>query len=97
MHVTGFTACGPTLVFGGEKHLNKGILNTSSEIIYPRLLTCSILSTFKSVQWLSCGLDHCLVISQEGQVFTWGYGVSGVLGHGDYSSYTKPKLVEGGL
>ena len=37
------------------------------------------------------------MISQEGRVFTWGYGVSGVLGHGDYSSYTKPKLVEGGL
>lgn len=23
--------------------------------------------------------------------------MSGVLGHGEYSSYTKPKLVEGGL
>jgi alpha-tubulin suppressor-like RCC1 family protein len=28
---------------------------------------------------------------------TWGYGASGVLGHGDYVSFTQPKLVQGGL
>lgn len=28
---------------------------------------------------------------------TWGYGGSGVLGHGDYLTFTKPKFVNGGL
>ena len=46
---------------------------------------------------LSCGFDHCLAVTQDGHAVTWGYGVSGVLGHGDYLSYSKPKLVEGGL
>jgi alpha-tubulin suppressor-like RCC1 family protein len=35
-----------------------------------------------------------MAIGFEGQVFTWGYGVSGVLGHGDYQSQLKPKLVD---
>ncbi len=30
-------------------------------------------------------------------MFTWGFGVSGVLGHGDYKSILKPKQVEAGL
>ena len=27
---------------------------------------------------------------------SWGYGASGCLGHGNYTSYTQPKLVTGG-
>ena len=46
---------------------------------------------------ISCGVDHCIAVTSNGQVATWGYGGSGVLGHGNYVSYTKPKLVIAGL
>ena len=45
---------------------------------------------------LSCGLDHCLAVTDDGKAVTWGYGGSGVLGHGDYVTYIKPKFVLGG-
>jgi len=32
----------------------------------------------------------------SGSVVTWGYGASGALGHGDYVSYTQPKLITSG-
>lgn len=43
------------------------------------------------------GLRHSAVISKEGDLYTFGNGNWGVLGHGteDKVSFTKPKLVEG--
>lgn len=41
-----------------------------------------------SVTWISCGFEHCIVLTVFGQVASWGYGASGCLGHGDYISYT---------
>ena len=61
-----------------------------------RLLTPSILRFFMSnpVQWLSCGFEHCAVVTVEGEVFTWGYGGSGALGHGNTLSYATPTRVQ---
>ncbi|XP_053387860.1 uncharacterized protein LOC123541853 [Mercenaria mercenaria] len=40
------------------------------------------------------GADHVIVVTTESQVFTWGEGSKGQLGHGDTVSLTKPKAVE---
>ena len=40
---------------------------------------------------LSCGFEHCLALTSTGQVYSWGCGASGCLGHGDYFSYIEPK------
>ena len=37
---------------------------------------------------------HSLVVSDSGDVYSWGYCNSGQLGHGDYASQSKPKHVE---
>lgn len=37
-----------------------------------------------------------MVLTVYGTVATWGYGASGCLGHGNYISYTQPKLITGG-
>ena len=44
--------------------------------------------------WLSCGFEHCALVTCEGKVMTWGYGASGCLGHGDTNSYGFPKLIK---
>jgi hypothetical protein len=59
----------------------------SSEILY------SLCKT--SVSLLTCGFEHCVVLTKGGTVASWGYGESGCLGHGNYISYTCPKLVKG--
>lgn len=50
-----------------------------------------------NVQKLRVGLRHSAVISEEGQLYTFGQGNWGVLGHGNENNvnFTKPKLVEG--
>ena len=59
------------------------------------LLTHKIAKSIanNSAIWLSCGFEHCALITCEGKVMTWGYGSSGCLGHGNTNSYGFPKIV----
>ncbi len=61
------------------------------------ILNAEILGSFAqtSVTMITCGFEHCTVLTRAGTVATWGYGASGCLGHGNYISYTSPKLVRG--
>lgn len=43
---------------------------------------------------ISTGFEHCICLMSSGQVYTWGYGGSGCLGHGDYESLEQPRKVE---
>ena len=54
----------------------------------------SSLST--PITWISCGFEHCLLSTVYGTVASWGCGASGSLGHGNYMSYTEPKIIETG-
>lgn len=47
----------------------------------------------RNISWVSFGFEHCAIVTMNGQVFTWGYGASGVLGHGSLLSCTFPTLV----
>lgn len=47
-----------------------------------------------SVSKIACGQWHTAIISSTGQLFTYGDGTFGVLGHGDTCSVVKPKEVE---
>jgi len=40
-----------------------------------------------------CGKEHCLLLTEHGQVFSWGGGSRGQLGHGNLLSEEKPRLV----
>ena len=43
---------------------------------------------------VGAGDSHVLAITAEGEVYTWGVGFYGCLGHGDETSRATPKLVE---
>ncbi|KAI4981196.1 hypothetical protein ZWY2020_021681 [Hordeum vulgare] len=47
-----------------------------------------------SVLKIACGQWHTAIISSSGQLFTYGDGTFGVLGHGDTLSVARPKEVE---
>jgi hypothetical protein len=47
-----------------------------------------------SAVWLSCGFEHCALVTSSGKIMTWGYGASGCLGHGDTLSAGFPRLVQ---
>lgn len=48
----------------------------------------------KDVVDVACGGAHSAAITTAGELFTWGKGRYGRLGHGDSEDQLKPKLVE---
>nr|XP_026484631.1 probable E3 ubiquitin-protein ligase HERC2 isoform X1 [Vanessa tameamea] len=48
-----------------------------------------------SITKVACnsGGKHCLALSADGEVYSWGEGEDGKLGHGNRVSYDRPKLV----
>lgn len=47
-----------------------------------------------SITDIACGSAHSAAITSSGNLFTWGKGRYGRLGHGDSEDQLKPKLVE---
>ncbi|KAL4128653.1 hypothetical protein PRIC2_007637 [Phytophthora ramorum] len=44
---------------------------------------------------VDAGECHSCALSDEGDVFTWGFGSSGALGHGNRDNCLEPRLLEG--
>ena len=45
------------------------------------------------VRQVVCGKEHCMLLTEHGQVYTWGGGSRGQLGHGTLTSEEQPRLV----
>lgn len=50
----------------------------------------------KRVRDIACGSAHSAAITSGGELYTWGLGQYGRLGHGDNVTQLKPKLVSRG-
>ena len=42
----------------------------------------------------ACGSRHVLALGSDGQVYSWGFGGDGQLGHGDLEIQTSPRLIK---
>ncbi len=60
------------------------------------LIWCGVLAG-KAVAEVSCGILHVLARGESGDVYTWGDGSSGQLGHGDLCDQLLPRRVAGEL
>ena len=38
-----------------------------------------------------CGKEHCMLLTEHGQVYSWGGGSRGQLGHGTLNSEDSPR------
>jgi len=47
----------------------------------------------KHVREITCGSNQSAAITSNGELYTWGSGEDGCLGHGDTSNQLKPKQV----
>lgn len=61
----------------------------SRKVVHLGLLSSSKTVVTRAGPW------HALAITECGEVFTWGVGRNGRLGHGSDSSEVQPRLVEG--
>jgi alpha-tubulin suppressor-like RCC1 family protein len=46
------------------------------------------------VRAVEAGAAHCLVVSSDGEVYSFGHGARGRLGHGVEQSQQTPKVIE---
>lgn len=48
----------------------------------------------KKIRDIACGSAHSAAISSQGDLYTWGLGEYGRLGHGDNNTLLKPKMIQ---
>lgn len=47
----------------------------------------------KRIRDIACGSSHSAAITSSGELYSWGLGEYGRLGHGDNTTQLRPKLV----
>jgi E3 ubiquitin-protein ligase HERC2 len=91
------TRDGTVYSWGTCDNLSLGHGDDVTRVFGPRKIEA--LSGIRIVQ-VDAGDTSCAAVSEEGEVFTWGWGGSfwsgnGGLGHGNSATQTRPALVEG--
>ncbi|GMJ05470.1 hypothetical protein like AT4G14368 [Hibiscus trionum] len=84
------TTSGHVFTMGGTAYGQLG--NPSSDGKLPCLVQDNLVGEF--VEEISCGAYHVAVLTSRSEVFTWGRGANGRLGHGDIEDRRTPTLVE---
>lgn len=62
--------------------------------ILPELKLVTQFPRHQKIRKLISGAEHTLLLTTNGDIFSFGCGLRGALGHGDVNSYEKPKLIE---
>ncbi|XP_027363061.1 PH, RCC1 and FYVE domains-containing protein 1-like isoform X4 [Abrus precatorius] len=94
-------ACGHSLTVGLT---TSGHVFTMGSTVYGQLgnpqsdgkLPCLVEDKLagESVEEIACGAYHVTVLTSKNEVYTWGKGANGRLGHGDVEDRKTPTLVE---
>ncbi|KAL6955494.1 PH, RCC1 and FYVE domains-containing protein 1, partial [Sarracenia purpurea var. burkii] len=84
------TTSGHVFTMGNTAYGQLG--NPQSDGKLPCLVQDRLVGEF--VEQISCGACHVAVLTSRSEVFTWGRGANGRLGHGDTEDRKSPTLVE---
>ncbi|XP_034687870.1 PH, RCC1 and FYVE domains-containing protein 1 isoform X1 [Vitis riparia] len=92
-HTCAVTLSGDLYTWGDGTY-NFGLLGHGNEVSHwvPKRVNGPLEGIH--VSSISCGPWHTAVVTSSGQLFTFGDGTFGVLGHGDTKSVSKPREVE---
>lgn len=86
----GLTTSGRVVTMGSSVYGQLGNPNSDGK------LPCLVENKFfgQSVEEVVCGAYHVAVLTSRNEVYTWGRGANGRLGHGDIEDRKSPTLVE---
>ncbi|CAN6326381.1 unnamed protein product [Urochloa humidicola] len=92
-HTCAVTTTGELYTWGDGTH-NVGLLGHGNDVGHwiPKRISGALENL--QVAYVSCGTWHTALITSMGQLFTFGDGSFGVLGHGDLKSSSYPREVE---
>ncbi|XP_041835134.1 RCC1 and BTB domain-containing protein 1 isoform X2 [Melanotaenia boesemani] len=93
-HVLLATEDGQLFTWGhnGYSQLGNG---TTNQGLSPMLITANLQN--KKVVGVACGSHHSMALTQDGEVFAWGYNNYGQVGTGSTSNQPCPRRVSGCL
>ncbi|KAI3700526.1 hypothetical protein L2E82_45157 [Cichorium intybus] len=86
----GLTTSGHVFTMGSPAHGQLG--NPQANGKSPSMVQDKLVGEF--VEEIACGAYHVAVLTSRSEVFTWGKGANGRLGHGDIEDRNTPTLVE---
>uniref|UniRef100_A0A7S4HU11 RCC1-like domain-containing protein n=1 Tax=Vannella robusta TaxID=1487602 RepID=A0A7S4HU11_9EUKA len=72
-----------------------GKTGAGCHVSFPHTVGTFHASNDNYVTQIAAGFEHCLALTSNGEVFSWGNGVEGQLGHGDPDERAIPKRIEG--
>ncbi|XP_047178682.1 PH, RCC1 and FYVE domains-containing protein 1-like isoform X1 [Vigna umbellata] len=83
-------------ILGGGVHRVGALSSSEMDAFLPKALESKLVL---DVQSISCGYRHAVLVTKQGEIFSWGEESGGRLGHGVEMDVHHPKLVEalGGL
>uniref|UniRef100_A0A3Q3MWQ8 Regulator of chromosome condensation (RCC1) and BTB (POZ) domain containing protein 1 n=1 Tax=Mastacembelus armatus TaxID=205130 RepID=A0A3Q3MWQ8_9TELE len=89
-HILLATEDGQLFAWGhnGYSQLGNGTTNQGLSPVTPNLLN-------KKVKEVACGSHHSMVLTQDGDVFAWGYNNCGQIGSGSTANQPYPRKVTG--
>lgn len=91
MHSAALTHRGELYMWGCSEHGQLGFGDAQTEWI-PRLLGMELFQNVP-VRQVSLGHEHCLAVTQSGDLWAWGKGEQGQLGIGRQQDVKKPSKV----
>jgi alpha-tubulin suppressor-like RCC1 family protein len=89
-HMAAISCCGKVWSWGRARSPQLG--HDNAEEGFPNKVT---FPEGVKIKQLDCGRGHTMAVSLDGQVFSWGRGASGCLGHGGRADERTPRLVGG--
>ncbi|KAK6115060.1 hypothetical protein DH2020_007329 [Rehmannia glutinosa] len=89
VYIWGEVMCDNVVKVGSEK--NASSITTRADILLPRPLESNVVL---DVHYIACGVRHAVLVTRQGEVFSWGEESGGRLGHGVGKDATQPRLVE---
>ncbi|KAJ8628589.1 hypothetical protein MRB53_021912 [Persea americana] len=84
------TTLGQVYTMGSKVHGQLGSPEADGKV--PTCIEGNIRNTF--VEEIACGSYHVAILTSRTEVYTWGKGANGRLGHGDKNDRNTPTLVE---
>ncbi|KAB1224986.1 Ultraviolet-B receptor UVR8 [Morella rubra] len=84
------TTMGHVYTMGSSVYGQLGDLQADGKL--PRRVEGKLLRNF--VEEIACGSYHVAVLTSRTEVYTWGKGANGQLGHGDTDDRNSPSLIE---